>query len=345
MEQSNSTSSGSATHLDPSGVMRMASAFYNSGALFAAIDLGLFGKLAQLESADAATLASNLQVNERGLRILLDACVALNLLEKNGGSYRNAPESARFLVPGLPGDLTAAIGYNRDIYGAWGRLADLVRTGRPVERPELHLGQDPDRTRRFVMAMHCRALSIGRAVLPGLDLSGRTQLLDVGGGPGTYSVMLAQRHPELRCTVLDLPAIVAIASELIRETLPGDRVKVLPGSYHETPFPAGNDVVLFFGMLHQESAESICDLMKKAYESLRPGGTVYVLDMMTDASRTQPVFSALFAVTMALTTESGWVFSSDDLRQWMEQAGFSGFKVQPAGASMPHWLAQANKPG
>ncbi len=330
---------------DPARIMKMASAFYDSGVLFAASDLGLFGKLAELGSADAAVLAAALRLDERGARIILDACVAVKLLEKTGDTYRNTPESAMFLVPGSPADLSNAIRYNRDIYGAWGRLADLARTGKPVEQPELHLGQDLSRTRTFVMAMHYRALAIGRAVLPRLDLTGRTQLLDVGGGPGTYSVLLAQRHPQLCCTVLDLPGVASIASELIRSAMPDDRVKTMPGDYRETVFPGGNDVVLFFGMLHQESPESIIKLMQKAYESLRPGGVVYVLDMMTDASHTQPPFSALFAVTMALTTENGWVFSSDELRQWTEQAGFGDFTVQPAGANMPHWLAQARKPG
>jgi SAM-dependent methyltransferase len=329
---------------DPARIMKMASAFYDSSVLFAASDLGFFAKLAELGSADVPLLAEALRLDKRATRILLDACVAVRLLEKTGDQYRNTPESALFLVPGSPADLSNAIRYNRDIYGAWGRLAELARTGKPVEQPELHLGQDPSRTRTFVMAMHYRALAIGRAVFPRLELEGRTQLLDVGGGPGTYSVLLAQRHPRLHCTVLDLPGVASIAAELIQSALPDGRVKTLPGDYRETPFPCGNDVVLFFGMLHQESPESIGRLMRKAFESLRPGGVVYVLDMMTDATHTQPPFSALFAVTMALTTENGWVFSSDELRQWMVQAGFDDFSVQPAGENMPHWLAKARKP-
>ena len=98
-----------------------------------------------------------------------------------------------FLVPGAPGDLSGAIRYNRDVYTAWGRLAEMVRTGRPVERPEVHLGEDGERTRTFVLSMHGRALGIGRSVVPQLKLAGRKKLFDVGGGPGTYSVLIAQK--------------------------------------------------------------------------------------------------------------------------------------------------------
>ncbi|MCK7468524.1 MAG: acetylserotonin O-methyltransferase [Desulfosudis oleivorans] len=151
------------------------------------------------------TVVSACGLDRRGGRILLDACVALGLLEKDQGRYKNTPEAALFLVPGSPADLSGAIRYNRDVYGAWGRLKEMAVTGKPVEKPEVHLGQDPDRARTFVLAMHGRALGIGRAVVPRLDLAGRRRVLDVGGGPGTYSVLIAEAHPGLECVVLDLP--------------------------------------------------------------------------------------------------------------------------------------------
>jgi 3-hydroxy-5-methyl-1-naphthoate 3-O-methyltransferase len=330
-------------NLTPDRIMNMASAFYESRVLFAASDLGVFGALAERGSADAGTLATALGLDRRGACLLLDACVAVGLLAKEGEAYRNTPESAAFLVPGKPGDLSGAIRYNRDVYPAWGKLADLARTGRPVEKPEIHLGGNADRTRTFVMAMHGRALGIGRAVVGSLDLKGRKQLLDVGGGPGTYSSLIAQANPSIRCTVLDLPEVVKVADELIRARGMQDRVKTLPGDYRVTPFPAGNDAVIFFGVLHQESPDSIRDLFRRACESLVPGGCVYVLDLMTDRTHTEPKFSALFAVNMALTTENGWVFSDEEVRTWLTGAGFSDFSCRPVPPPMPHWLATASK--
>ena len=329
--------------LTPDRIMNLASAFYDSRVLFAASDLGVFGKLAELGSADAGALASALGLDPRGARLLLDACVAVGLLAKEGEAYRNTPESAAFLVPGKPGDLSGAIRYNRDVYPAWGRLAELAQTGRPVEKPEIHLGENADRTRTFVLAMHGRALAIGRAAVHALDLKDRTQLLDVGGGPGTYSSLIAQANPSIRCTVLDLPDVVKVAEELIRAQGMQERVKTLPGDYHTTAFPGKNDAVIFFGVLHQESPDSIRDLFRRAWESLVPGGCVAVLDLMTDRTHTQPRFSALFAVNMALTTQNGWVFSDEEVRGWLTGAGFTGFSCRPLPPPMPHWLATARK--
>ncbi len=326
----------------PGRIMQMASAFQQSAALFAASDLGVFEALAGGGGMDCDALASALTLNRHGLRLLLDACTAVGLLVKSDdGLYRNTADVEAFLVPGRPGDLSQAIRYNRDVVGAWGRLAELARTGRPVEHPGLHLGDDNARTRDFVLAMHGRALAMGPLVVPSLDLAGRRRLLDAGGGPGTFAVLAARANPGLHCTVLDLPAVAAIAGELIDGQGMADRVSTLPGDYHTTPFPDGLDAVNFLGVLHQESPEDIRTLLRRAHEALVPGGVVHVLDMMTDASRTQPAFSALFAVNMALTTEHGWVFSDREMEQWLREAGFGRVEIQPLPPPAPHWLARA----
>ena len=329
---------------DPSKIIDLANAFFGSCVLFTASDAGIFRRLSEQDGLDAPALARDLNLSERGARLLLDACVAEGLLAKSGENYSNTPVARIFLTPGSPADLSTAIRYNRDIYGAWGRLAEFARTGKPVERPELHLGEDENRTRTFVMSMHGRAMGIGRGVVPLMDLAGRRHLLDVGGGPGTYSVLITQAFAGLGATVLDLPEVVKIAEGLIERQGASGRVRTMAGDYHTAAFPQGVDAVNFFGMLHQESPDAIRLLARKAFDALEPGGVVHVMDMMTDATHTAPAFSALFALTMALTTENGWVFSSDELQGWLEEAGFRDFEVQPLPPPLPHWLAKARKP-
>lgn len=327
----------------PAEIVETASAFYASAVLFAALEAELFGCLQQTPDATADEIAIRRNLSPRGARLLLDACVAIGLLRKMGERYANTPAAALSLVPGAPQDLTRAIRYNRDVYGAWGRLPDLVRTGKPVESPALHLGDDPERTRRFVLAMHGRALGIGRAVVPLLDLAGCRNLLDLAGGPGTYAVLLAQANPGLSCTVLDLPPVAAVAAELIAQAGMSGRVRTLAGDYHTTPFPGGQDAVTIFGALHQESPDAIRDILRRAHAALVPGGRLFILDMMTDATHTQPAFSALFAVNMALTTDHGWVFSDREISGWLAEAGFTDIGIRPVPPPMPHWLAVARK--
>lgn len=330
--------------MNPSLITDMASAFYQSSILFTASDAGIFDYLAAHPLSDVYSIAHAVHFDVRAATLLLDACVALRLLEKKETTYQNSPESALFLVSGSPADLSRAIRYNRDVYHVWGQLGAFAQSGQPVENPQIHLGGDADRTRTFVLSMHGRAMGIGQSVIPLLDLEGCRTLFDVGGGPGTYAVLLARKWPELHCTVMDLPDIVAVADELIASAGLSDRVQTQAGDYHTTAFPENIDVCLFFGMLHQESPQTIRDLMKKAYAALRPGGKIVVLDMMTDATHTQPAFSALFALNMALTATNGWVFSDAELEQWVTDAGLIGFSCRPLPPPMPHWLATAHKP-
>ena len=81
----------------------------------------------------------------------------------------------------------------------------------------------------------------------------------------------------------------------------------------------------------------------KIHAALKPGGRLFVLDMMTDASHASPAFSALFAVNMALTTTNGWVFSDAELKALMAEAGFEPGETRPVPPPMPHWLVSAVK--
>ncbi len=324
-------------------IVELASAFYGSSVLFAALELDLFTAVQNAPNPTAEALAETLACAPRGLRLLLDATVAVGLMTKHNSTYALTPAAAATLVKGAPHDLTQAIAYNRDVVPAWNRLAQFARTGEPVEPPQCHLGEDPERTRRFALSMHGRALGIGRAIVPILNLPKGARVLDLAGGPGTYALLMAQSDPTLTCDTYDLPAISTVAREI---TAPcADRIRCHAGDYHTDTWPeATYDAVTLFGCLHQESPETILDILRRARKALRPGGTLYVLDMMTGSDHTTPPFSALFAVNMALTTHNGWVFSDAELKEWMEAVGFIDFSCGPVPPPMPHFLAEATLP-
>ena len=331
--------------LSVQGIVDLASAFYGSAVLFSAIENDVFTQIQKLgDSATLQNLSEATGSDARGLRLLLDACVAIGILAKSGDVYQNTRSGSLALVPGSKMDLSRAILYNRDVFPAWGKLTRLVQSGKPVEAPETHLGEDPERTRRFVLSMRGRAMAIGQSIVPLLNLTGCKTLLDLAGGPGTYAVLMAQANPELHCTTVDLPAVSAVAEACVAESGMADRVTCLAGDYHTDTYAANSyDAVSIFGALHQESPDSILDILRRAHRALKPKGKLFILDMMTDASHTNPPFSALFAVNMALTTHHGWVFSDCELKYWLSQAGFTAGETLKMTPPMPHWLVTASK--
>ena len=318
-------------------IVDLASAYYGSAVLFAAIDCNVFARV------EAGEFGAGAKEPERGMRLLLDACAAEGLLEKRDGAYFNTQASKAALIPGGPADLTKAIRYNRDVYSAWGKLSELAKTGKPVERPETHLGEDVARTKAFAAAMFGRAMGIGRGVVPMLGrLEGR--VLDLAGGPGAYAILMCQANPGMSCVTVDLPAISAEAASYVAKFGLSGRIECRAGDYHSDDYEEGAyDVVTIFGALHQESPEQISGILGRACRALRKGGRLMVLDMMTDATRTSPKFSALFAVNMALTTHNGWVFSDEELKGWMRSAGFEPDETRVAPPPMPHWLVTATR--
>src|ERR1700748_2794580 len=84
----------------PTTVLELIDAFRRSKTMFAAVKLGIF---------DGARPADC-----KALPRLLDACVALGLLEKRDGNYVNTPQSDKYLRSDSPDSLTGYIHYSND---------------------------------------------------------------------------------------------------------------------------------------------------------------------------------------------------------------------------------------
>jgi predicted O-methyltransferase YrrM len=324
--------------------MQVALAHRASAVLFAASELDVFSKLSA-GPMTAADVAAACGTEAEPTRFVLDACVTSGMIERDGDTYKNSPTSAMFLVRGQGPYIGDGLKYAEDLYPAWGRVAELMRTGKPVMPPETILGDDPEKTRAFVLAMHERAKGIG-AVLPhGADLTGRKHLLDIGGGPGTYSVGLVRQTPGLRSTVLDRPGVLAVTKELVAEQGFSDRVSLRPADYLTDDFGTGYDVALLSGMMHRETPASCQLLLRKAFAALDPGGLVIVSDVFfDDDAKTSPPFATFFALNMMLTAEHGTCHARTEMARWMAAEGFVDVDIKPLPPPNPHTLLFATKP-
>jgi hypothetical protein len=190
---------------NPGPLMRLALAYRSSMVLFSAAELDLFTAVAHGNDTLEA-MAAQYRIGTEPLRLLLEACVVEGLMTRDGTRYANTPVADAFLVRDSRTYGGHALKYAEDLYPTWGGLAELVRTGRPTMAPETILGDDKEKTRAFVLAMHERAREgasgLGSVLPHGADFKGRKRLLDVGGGPGTYSMALVQQHPGLHPRLL-----------------------------------------------------------------------------------------------------------------------------------------------
>jgi len=328
--------------MDPGPILQLATGYWASQALLTANRMKLFTALAASD-ATAEEVAERLGSQTRSTRLLLDACAALGLLRRDGTRYANTELTTTFLVAGSPAFLGDALRYSDDLYQPWAHLEEAVRRDVPTLPPSEILGDDPDKTRHFVRGMHNRALGIARGLVEVIDLTGRQRLLDVGGGPGTYSCLLTQKYAGLRSTVFDLPAVVAIAREIIAELGATERVATTAGDFLTTPWPGDNDALLISGVFHRQSEAECRRLIANASDALAGGGQLIVADVFTTAAGQSP-FAALFGLNMLISAPGGGVHAVEDVAQWISAAHFADVVLRPLPPPMPHLAVTARRP-
>ncbi len=198
--------------------------------------------------------------------------------------------------------------------------------------------------RNFILAMHNRALQVAPWLAEALDLRGRRQLFDAGGGPGTHAIALVKRYAGLRAIVFDLPQTVEIAREIIAESGFAERIATRSGDYFKDDFGQGNDVVLLASILHSMGAERSKGLLVKACDSLVSGGLVVVHEGLVDEEGTSPMRAVLFSLNMLVNTGEGHSYSGGEIMSLMTSAGFVEAKVVPLPEMVGTSLVIAIKP-
>src|SRR5439155_16643837 len=112
---------------DPSVVLDLIEAFRRSKTMFAAASLGVFDTLTA-GPRSGEDLARDLHLNPQALTQLLDGCVGLHLLAKNGERYANTPVATTYLCRNSPRRLTGYIHYsNTFLWKLWADLEDAIR--------------------------------------------------------------------------------------------------------------------------------------------------------------------------------------------------------------------------
>jgi hypothetical protein len=311
-------------------ISRIAYGFFASKALFAALNLGLFGHLAA-GKRELASLSQATAVPESRLATLLATLASVGLVERGAdGGWSNAPAAARYLVPGEPayfGDYYR-FQIDRQLYPNMLAL-DAGLAGNESGLAHSSMGgmlADPAEAEAFSRAQHAGSLGPALLLAKTIDLSGAATLLDVAGGTGAYSITLCRRHPGLRATILDFPSVTTVATRYITDAALADRIALIPGNALETDWPAGQDVVLMSYLLSAVGAADIPILIDRARHALAPGGKLIVHDFMLDEDRSGPFSAAGFFLSYLTLRTDPVSFTAGDVTAWLTNAGFEGIE-------------------
>ena len=160
------------------------------------------------------------------------------------------------------------------------------------------------------------------------DFTGCTTVVDVGGAAGDLSIILATRHPHLRCTSLDLPAVAPIATAAVHAAGLDERVTIVAADAFTDGVRCA-EVVTMCNVLHDRDLERKPQLIAAAYDALPAGGSFVVIENSIDDARREHAFGLLMSLNKHIETEGGFDYTSADLAGWTAAAGFGSFRTVP----------------
>ena len=316
----------------PEAVLKLARQFMESRILLTAAELNLFTPLAE-KAHTAGELSGELRCDGRALSILLDALAALGLLEKHDGAYRTLPAAAPFLSDESPRSVRPMILHAAHLCDAWSALTAVTRGAGTPDGDATEV-QEADELAAFIGAMHVVAAPLAERIAAATEPGKARSLLDVGGASGSYTIAFLKASPGMKATLFDRPAVIPMARKRLAEAGVSDRVRLVAGDFYRNELPEGHDLALLSAIIHQNSPGENIELFRKVFRALVPGGRIVIRDHVMDPGRTRPRDGAVFAVNMLVNTEGGSTYTFEEIRAWLEEAGFASIRLLRAGEHM-----------
>lgn len=331
---------------DPSPVLELIEAFRRSKTMFAAVSLGVFDLL-ERNPATLAGLNAELRVESDPLERLLDACVGLKLLRRNGALYENEPLASTYLCRTSKRTLTGYILYSNDaLFPMWSHLEDAVREGTPRWKQTFgveggifdHFFRTEEAKQTFVQGMHGLGLLSSPKVVDAFDLSRFAKLVDLGGATGHLAIAACERYPHMRAVVFDLPQVIESAKNQLRQAAAvAPRVNVVAGDFFRDALPEA-DLFAMSRIMHDWPEEKIHPLLARIFDRLPDGGGILLAEKLLHQDKTGPTSTHMQSLNMLICTE-GKERTLGEYRQLLENAGFRDVRGHVTGGPLDAVLA------
>ncbi|KAG8369390.1 hypothetical protein BUALT_Bualt14G0006200 [Buddleja alternifolia] len=186
--------------------------------------------------------------------------------------------------------------------------------------------QDPAFSRLFDKSMATQTPMVANVIIRDCRpvFEGLGTLVDVGGGTGTLCKAIANSFPEIQCSVLDLPIVVAgLEGTKNMKYVEGDMFKYVP--------PA--DAVLLKWILHDWNDEESVQILKNCKAAItsngKKGKVILIETVVADRDDHKAVETQLFFDMLLMTVVTGRERKEKDWAKVFSDAGFSDYKIYP----------------
>lgn len=303
-------------------VLQIAERFFDSVTLFALFETGVF-KVLSSGPKILHEIQEKIGGDEGTLRATLDAAVALKVLSIQDEQYSTGEVFIDCLgYEESPAYLGEWVAFLHALASPLLQLGDAIQTGSTPGALFEDMSGDNIPAKRMTQAMDAYARARGIEIADRLDFSQTRHLLDLGCGPGTYSIAIVERNPQVQATLLDLPGPIAEARRLAAARKMTDRLKFVATDAMDYTFEEPFDTVLVSNTLHMIGPAGSLELLKRCYQMLMPGGRVIVQAQYLNDDRVSPRWPTLLNLIQRVATPEGRNHAIGETKEWLEQAGF-----------------------
>jgi hypothetical protein len=335
----------------PDPIFQMATGFWASKTLMAAVELEVFSKLSG-KSANINQLQNLLETENRPTEAFITALVSLGLIEKtrtnapDGGEihYSNSQLADIYLDKSKPsnymGDFITML--DKQSYRRWDKLPQSVKTNKPIEDIEGGRGaagsmfdqarsnQAIEQMQVFTRAMYGVSVGPAIALTKIFDFSNYKKLMDIGGGSGVYAIEVVKENPKMFATLLDLGPACAVANEYIKQFSLENKIQTKVLDYFNQELPRDCDVALLSHIIHLYDEQKARVLLKRVYDSLpSEHGIIIISEWLLNDEKTGPVPSAMMNLNMIVELERGRNYSFAEISKMLTEVGFKSIEKRP----------------
>lgn len=302
----------------------LATAYWYSEVLFAALDLGVF-RMIESGHTGIEDLARAVSCVPGQLKRFLEVLDRLGLVQRTGRQWQNRPATRQYLLPDSPSYMGDFLLYRRYMKTGWESLVATVSGG----QRSVCQGITPDsdyhtRTYYYVRALDQLARRKASEIADILATEAwNAPILDVGGGAGAVGRALISLRPKGQCVLFDLSEVLDAARRVYPASEHWKRVQARAGDFrsHEFSITDRYGLIVFSNFLHTYSAAEAEELVDKAAGLLSPGGCILVHDYFPDREPRSPHKGGLYDLSMMLNTFNGSCHTADAVEDWLRKLG------------------------
>lgn len=285
----------------------------------AARESGVIGEL-QKGQATADELIECLNLTPRFAHLLLDAMVAMQVIEKYGDDYALAA------VTRLLCQYDADLGDN-----VWTSLNGQLLGGSGGSTSDYF---DEATATQWV---HTSAAKQAAEIL---DIGGERQgrrILDLGCGSAVWSAAMAYADPTASVVAVDTPARAAAAKRTINSIDIGDRYTFVEEEPDEVSLEANAyDLVLIAGRLSGQASDKDRETIERVKQLLKVGGELVLIDLFRGPGKPN-INESIEAIRLATKTPAGEIRDAEQMRKLLLESGFAACQFAFIAASRQGW--------